>query len=175
MLLSTCLALRLLWWDGERYYNSPAAHRFLVQTSRSYVGDYYLRQVSPILYPRLPLVRSLLGGDLTEPLDYANTLDDPKTNEEFVCGQHAGSFGPATLLACSQDFSRRSRLLDLGGGSGAFAIEAVKRYPALSAIVFDLPQVVAVTEQIIQESGLTSRIICAGGDLRTDPWPEGRI
>lgn len=34
VLLSTCLALGLLWWDGERYYNSPAAQRFLVRTTR---------------------------------------------------------------------------------------------------------------------------------------------
>ena len=172
VLLSTCLALRLLIWDGKRYANSPAAQRFLVQTTRSYVGDYYLRQISPIIYPRLPLVRSLVCGDLTEQLDYANTLDDPRTTEEFVRGQHAGSLGPAALLARSQDLSGCSRLLDLGGGSGAFAIDAVTRYPGLSAVVFDLPQVIAVTEQIIQETGLTSRITCTGGDLRTDPWPQ---
>ncbi len=53
VLLSTCLALRLLTRDGERYYNSPAAQRFLVQSARSYVGDYYLRQISPIIYTRL--------------------------------------------------------------------------------------------------------------------------
>lgn len=169
VLLSTCLALRLLSWDGERYANSPAAQRFLVQTSRSYVGDYYLRQVSPIAYPRLPLVRSLFRGGPTEQLDYSSTLDNPETTEEFVRGQHAGSLGPAVLLARSHDFSGCTRLLDLGGGSGAFAIEAVKRYSGLSAVVFDLPQVVAVTKQIIQESGLTDRITCASGDLRTDP------
>lgn len=173
VLLSTCLALRLLTWDGERYSNSPAAQRFLVQTSRSYVGDYYLRQISPLVYPRLPLVRSLLRGDLIEQLDYATTLDDPRTTEEFVRGQHAGSLGPATLLARSHDFSGYTCLLDFGGGSGAFAIEAAKRYPGLSAVVFDLPQVVAVTEKIIQETGLAGRITCAGGDLRTDPWPKG--
>jgi 2-hydroxy-4-(methylsulfanyl)butanoate S-methyltransferase len=173
VLLSTCLALRLLTWDGERYSNSSAAQRFLVQTSRSYVGDYYLRQVSPIIYPRLPLVRSLLRGDLTEQLDYSHTLDDPKTTEDFVRGQHAGSLGPASLPASSHYFTGYSRLLDLGGGSGAFAIEAVKRYPGLSAMVFDMPQVVAVTEKIIRETGLTKRITCAGGDLRTDLWPAG--
>jgi hypothetical protein len=173
VLLSTCVALRLLSWDGERYANGPAAQRFLVQTSRSYVGDYYMRQISPLTYPKLPLVRSLLRGDLAEQLDYTTALADDETTEEFVRGQHAGSLGPATLLSRSQDFSGFSRLLDLGGGSGAFAIEAVKRYPGLSAVVFDLPQVVAVTEQIIQETGLTSRITCTGGDLRIDPWPEG--
>ncbi len=173
VLLSTCLALSLLTWDGERYANSPAARRFLVQTSRSYVGDYYLRQISPLIYPKLPLVRSLLRGNLTEQLDYATVLDDPATTEEFVRGQHAGSLGPAMLLARSHDFSEYTSLLDLGGGSGVFASEAVKRYSGLSAVVFDLPQVVAVTEQIIQETGLAGRISCAGGDLRTDPWPQG--
>lgn len=174
VLLSTCVALKLLTWDGDRYFNSPAAQRFLVQTARSYVGDYYLRQVSPLSYPQLPRVRSLLRGeDLTTELDYAHFLDDPKRTEEFVRGQHAGSLGPATLLARSYDFSGFSRLLDLGGGSGAFAIVAVQRYPTLSAVVFDLPQVVVVTEKIIQESGLTEKITCASGDLRSDPWPTG--
>src|SRR5690348_11114097 len=46
VLLSTCLALDLVTWDGERYANSPVAQRFLVKTARGYVGDYYLRQVS---------------------------------------------------------------------------------------------------------------------------------
>jgi len=77
-----------------------------------------------------------------------------------LSGQHAGSLGLAVMLARSHDFSRYSRLLDLGGGSGAFAIEAVKCYPGLSAVMFDLPQVVAVTEQIIEEYRLTSRITC---------------
>ena len=174
VLLSTCLALGLLTWDGQRYANSSAARRFLVQTARSYVGDYYLRQISPIVYPRLPLVRSLLRGEaLMKELDYATTLADPKTTEEFVSGQHAGSLGPATLLARSYDFSGFSRLLDLGGGSGAFAIEAVKHFPRLSAVVFDLPQVIAVAEQIIREAGLSNRIACASGDLRYDAWPTG--
>lgn len=173
VLLSTCLALDLVTWDGERYANRPAAQRFLVKTARGYVGDYYLRQVSFLIYDRLPLVRQLLRGQPVETLDYAHTLATPQQTEEFIRGQHAGSSGPATLLARTHDFSTSSRLLDLGGGSGAFSIEAVKRFPAVSAIVFDLPQVINVTEQIIREAGLTSRITCARGDLRADPWPEG--
>jgi len=59
------------------------------------------------------------------------------------------------------------------GDPGHSAIEAVKRYTGLSAVVFDLPQVVVVTEKIIRESGLQERITCAGGDLCSDPWPGG--
>jgi hypothetical protein len=174
VLLSTCVALRLLTWNGQRYANSPAARRFLVRTTRSYVGDYYLRQISALIYSSLPQVRSLLRGESRSiARDYASTLSDPWTTEEFVRGQHAGSLGPAIMLSRSLDLSGFSRLLDLGGGSGAFAIELVKRSSELSAVVFDLPQVVAVTEKILQETGLASRITCAGGDLRSDPWPAG--
>jgi precorrin-6B methylase 2 len=173
VLLSTCLALDLVTWDGERYANSPLAQRFLVKTARGYVGDYYLRQVSFLIYDRLPLVRQLLREQPVETLDYAHTLATPHMTEEFIRGQHAGSLGPAALLARTYDFSTASRLLDLGGGSGAFAIEVAKRFSSVSAIVFDLPQVINVTEQIIQEAGLTDRITCARGDLRTAPWPEG--
>ena len=173
VLLSTCLTLGLLAWDGHRYSNSPTAQRFLVRTARSYVGDYYLRQISAVLYDRMHLVRALLRGEPPEALAYATMLDTPQVTEEFIRGQHSGSLAPASRLARTLDLSGYARFLDLGGGSGAFAIEAVKRYPGLSAVVFDLPQVVVVTEKIIQESGLEERITCAGGDLRTDPWPSG--
>jgi 2-hydroxy-4-(methylsulfanyl)butanoate S-methyltransferase len=173
VLLTTCQALGLVTWDGAIYANSPAAQRFLVRTAPGYVGDYYVRQVSTLIYERLPLVRALLAGQPVEPLDYTHTLAAPHVTEEFIRGQHAGSLGPARLLARTHDFSRSARLLDLGGGSGAFAIEAVTRVPSLSAMVFDLPQVISVTEQIVEEAGLTSRITCIAGDLRTDPWPEG--
>ncbi|HKV86225.1 MAG TPA: methyltransferase [Ktedonobacterales bacterium] len=171
VLLTTCAALGLVEWDGERYANSPGAQRFLSRASRSYVGDYYLRQVSSILYPRLPSVRSLLRGEVTEGFEYA-ALYNPGTTEDFIRGQHVGSLGPATLLARSDVFEGASHLLDLGGGSGAFSIEAVKTHPRLSAIVLDFPQVVSVATKIIEEAGLTEKITCASGDLRTDPWPS---
>ena len=63
VLLSTCLALDLLTWDGQRYSNSLAAQHFLVSTARSYIGDYYLRQLSAVLYDRMYLVRALLRGE----------------------------------------------------------------------------------------------------------------
>jgi hypothetical protein len=173
VLLSTCLALRLLTWDGARYANTPTAQRFLVRSSRSYVGDYYLRQISPMLYPDMPRVRALLRGEPAGQSDYATTYASPERAEEFIRGQHAGSLGPAILLTRTYDFAGRTRLLDLGGGSGAFAMEVVKRFPEMTAEVLDLPPVIAVTERIIAEAGLAEQITCVGGDLRSAPWPPG--
>ena len=168
-LLEACLATELLERDGDRYRNSPAAARYLVRQARGYVGDYYLRQIAATLYPQVPAARAVVRGEAGG-ATYASFLDDPVRAEEFIRGQHAGSSGPAYLLAKTHDLARFSRLLDLGGGSGAFAIEMVRRH-GLSAIVVDHPAVVAVARQIVAEAGLADRIGCVAGDVVGGPWP----
>jgi predicted O-methyltransferase YrrM len=172
VLVSTCLSLNLLEWDGQYCQNSPAAARYLVQSSRTYIGDYYLRQIQRTMYSSTANIHSVLEGQPQATSTYGSFLADGETAEEFIRGQHAGSSSPAGLLARTVDFSKYTNLLDLGGGSGAFAMELVRRNPQLQAIVFDHPQVVAIAEKIISEAGLSERIRCAGGDLLVDGWPE---
>jgi cyclopropane fatty-acyl-phospholipid synthase-like methyltransferase len=171
VLVTTCLTLKLLEWDGEYCRNTPAATRYLVKSSRTYIGDYYLRQIKQTMFDSSNQIHSILEGQVQATPTYASFLEDRERAEEFIRGQHAGSTSPAALLARSLDFSNYKNLLDLGGGSGAFAMELVKRHPELNAIVFDQPQVVAIAEKIIREAGLSERIKCAGGDLLIDPWP----
>ena len=170
-LLEACVATDLLERDGDRYRNSAAADRYLVRHARGYMGDYYLRQIAATLYSQIPAARAVVRGEAGGGT-YAGFLDDPVRTEEFIRGQHAGSSGPAYLLAKTHDVARFTRLLDLGGGSGVFAIEMVRRH-GLSAIVVDHPAVVAVARKIVGEAGLADRIRCVPGDVVTGPWPEG--
>jgi demethylspheroidene O-methyltransferase len=71
------------------------------------------------------------------------------------------------------DLGKRQRLMDVGGGSGAFLTLAGAHAPHLALRLFDLP---AVTEQA------RARLICAGlmdraeiipGDFLADPLPKG--
>lgn len=169
--LEACVATELLGRDGDRYRNSAAADRYLVRHARGYVGDYYLRQIATTLYAQVPMARAVVRG-VTGGATYASFLDDPARVEEFIRGQHAGSSGPAHLLAKTQDLAGYRRLLDLGGGSGAFSIEIARRH-GLSAIVVDHPAVVAVARTIVAEAGLTDRIRCVPGDVVAGPWPAG--
>lgn len=59
------------------------------------------------------------------------------------------------------------RLLDIGGGEGAFAIAAAKTYPQLSVGVFDLPAVAARATARFKAVGLSGRASAMGGDFRT--------
>jgi SAM-dependent methyltransferase len=170
-LLEACVATELVERDGDRYRNSAGAARYLVRQARGYVGDYYLRQIATTLYAQLPAARAVVRGAAAGST-YAGFLEDPARAEEFIRGQHAGSSGPAYLLAKTFDAAGYTRLLDLGGGSGAFSIEMARRH-GLSAIVVDQPSVVAVARKIVGEAGLGDRIRCVEGDVVAGPWPAG--
>jgi SAM-dependent methyltransferase len=171
-LLQALTGIELLVRDGDTYRNSTAASRYLVRGARSYMGDYYLRQIADTLYHQLPQAGAVVRGE-TADTSYFRFLDDPIRTELFIRGQHAGSAGPAFLLTRNADLSRYARMLDLGGGSGAFSIAVARRWPTLDAIVFDQPGVIRFAEQFIAEAGLTDRIACAAGDVVNDDWPEG--
>jgi 2-hydroxy-4-(methylsulfanyl)butanoate S-methyltransferase len=171
-LLEACVGLELLARDGDVYRNSPAADRYLVRHSRGYVGEYYLRQIAGTLYAQVPSARAVARGEAVD-ATYAGFLDDPARAEAFIRGQHAGSAGPAYLLAKSHDVSRFRCLLDLGGGSGAFAIEMARRNEGLSAIVVDHPSVIEVSRKIVAEEGLAGRVRGVPGDVVRGAWPAG--
>ena len=65
------------------------------------------------------------------------------------------------------------RLLDVGGGTGAFLRAVVGQHKTLSATIFDLPQVEPAAEQSLAELGLTDRISFYPGSFRDDPLPKG--
>lgn len=64
------------------------------------------------------------------------------------------------------DFGKHRRLIDVGGGKGAFLEAVAERHPNLELVLFDLPGVVAQAER-------NPRIRPVGGSFFTDPLPEG--
>ena len=66
------------------------------------------------------------------------------------------------------DLTGASRLLDVGGGGGAYVIELCRQLPDLHATVYDLPHVCDYTAERIDEAGLTGRIAVHAGDFFVD-------
>jgi demethylspheroidene O-methyltransferase len=64
-------------------------------------------------------------------------------------------------------------LLDVGGGEGAFLIEASKRAKHLDLMLFDLPPVAERAAQRFEAQGLTRRARAIGGDFLSDDLPGG--
>jgi demethylspheroidene O-methyltransferase len=69
--------------------------------------------------------------------------------------------------------SKSKKLLDVGGGSGGFAIEVAQKYQSLSLSVFDLPQVEKSALLRLKSEALDDRITFIPGSFRDDSIPRG--
>ncbi len=65
------------------------------------------------------------------------------------------------------------RLLDVGGSHGLYTIALCRRYPELSAVIYDWPDGVAAAEREIAHAGLAGRITTLTGDFLQDDLGAG--
>ena len=177
MLLTGCASLGLLEKDGESYRNSPLSEEFLVKGKPYYFGG-FVEMLDKRLYPGWgKLVEAIRTNRPTtwDPATQKSLFEgeDPAMLELFWGAMHSLSTFTARALGEAVDFSSYERLLDVGGGSGAYDIELCRGYPHLRATVHDLPFVTEIAARNIQEAGLADRIQTVGGDFFAEPALPG--
>lgn len=178
MLLTGNAALGLLTRSAGRYLNSPVAEAFLVRGKDTYFGG-WVQMLDQRLYPG--------WGKLTEAIrtnrpttwdpDLQDSLfagEDPELLAVFWEAMHSISTLTARSLADAVNFSDTDRLLDVGGGSGAFDIELCRLHPRMSATVYDLSPIARIAAGKVEQAGLSERIATVPGDFFVDErLPEG--
>ena len=169
MLLTGCAALGLLEKSDGRYRNAPISEAYLVRGKPHYFGG-WVEMADKRLYAGWgKLTEALRTNRPTtwDPAVQSSLFDgeDPKMLALFWEAMHSLSTMTARKLGEAVDFGHSQRLLDIGGGSGAFDIELCRRYPQLRATVFDLPHVVEIAAGKVAQAGLSGRIQTAPGDF----------
>jgi SAM-dependent methyltransferase len=76
-----------------------------------------------------------------------------------------GALGEAEALAAAVDLSGCRVLLDVGCGSGIYALALCRHHPRLQAILVDRDPVLRTTERLVAASGLGDRIRLQAGDM----------
>jgi O-methyltransferase/methyltransferase family protein len=71
----------------------------------------------------------------------------------------------ADAVSSVHDFSRYARLVDVGGGEGAFIAGLLGKYPSLEGVLFDQPAVVARGRDRLDQAGVSSRCEVIGGNF----------
>lgn len=165
-----CIGLGLIEREGDRLVNAPDVERFLVEGTRGYAGEWMLftkpdwdewgRLADHLRRPGPPLLENKTVAGIT--VDQAR---------RYHRGTYSIGMGAGRLFLRQVDLTGRRKLMDIGGGSGAYCINACREYPSLRAVVLDLPPVVEVTREFIAENDLTDRIEAVACDFNHDPFP----
>ena len=76
----------------------------------------------------------------------------------------------AAVCMDHHDFSQYRRMLDVGGNSGEFVLRICRRYPDISAAVFDLPLVCELGQEHVRGTAEADRIsFVKGGKTEVGP------
>ena len=100
---------------------------------------------------------------------YAKHLEESAIFDEAMT---AVSTVESEAVAAGFDFSGIETLADVGGGRGYLLATILKANPAMKAILFDLPHVVAGAPSLLREHGIERRVKVESGSF-LETAPEG--
>jgi predicted O-methyltransferase YrrM len=91
----------------------------------------------------------------------------------FIGAMHVGAAQQADRIVAAIGVGKARRLLDVGGGPGTYTAAFLRAEPALSATMFDLPDVIYMARTRLNAAGLADRVTFAGGHMLDDALPGG--
>jgi SAM-dependent methyltransferase len=169
-LLNALVALGLLAKQADVFSTTPVAERFLARGAKDDSVDALLHQ-SSLWKTWSGLTETVRAGRPAPREEMADRGDD--WTVAFIASMHKGAAQRAPLVVQAVDAAKDRRLLDVGGGSGAYAIAFAQTNPILSAVILDLPTVLPIAESHIAAAGLGGRVGTRAGDLRRDDLGSG--
>ncbi|HSB80994.1 MAG TPA: methyltransferase, partial [Candidatus Methylomirabilis sp.] len=168
-LMNALCAIGLMEKKEGIFSNTPLASRYLVRERPDFLGG---------------LMHSVHLWDtwstLTDAVRRGGCVIARHVNEReedwlraFIAAMHWRARQHAPIVAAALDLSGVSRVLDVGGGSGAYAMAFVRAREGISAVVLDLPKVILLTCEYISREGLSDRVRTAVGDYEKDELGTG--
>ena len=182
-LLGYCAAKELIVQDAEgRWSNTPASDRYLRLESPDTLAGYVLCADRMQFRLWAHLEDAIREGTNRWEQEFGRKdgvfdhfFKTKEDKEIFLRGMNGFGRISSPLAVAAFDLSRYRHMADLGGATGHLAIAACRRYPRMTACVFDLPAVTPVAERTIAEEGLTERIDTVDGDFFKDTLPEADL
>ena len=163
-LMDALVAMGLLEKNAGRYANTEGAARFLVEGKPEFMSGF---GHSVHLWDS--------WTTLTKAVRRGKTVRDRAPSESgddwlvaFIAAMHYRASRRGRDIAKLLDLSGVTRLVDVGGGSGAFAMAFAKEKNDLHVTVFDLPNVLPLTRKYIAEAGLAAKVDTMPGNYMKD-------
>ncbi|MBW2181859.1 MAG: methyltransferase domain-containing protein, partial [Deltaproteobacteria bacterium] len=166
-LLNALAAIDVLDKNENSFRNKPLTARYLVKDSEHDSRIAAMHIVG--LWHRWSTLTECLKKGTSVIAEKGKTRDEDETRA-FIAAMHKNAVFRAEKTAEILDLGSINSMLDLGGGSGAYAIAFTKYKPDIKATVFDLPAVISLTKKYVSEEGLENKIDFIEGDMIKDPF-----
>jgi (2Fe-2S) ferredoxin/ubiquinone/menaquinone biosynthesis C-methylase UbiE len=166
MLLNVLVSLKLLEKKDGMFQNTATSSRFLVEGSPDNARPGLLHTVN------LWDTWSTLTDAVHAGTSVASRSRSPQRVVDFIAAMDRNAKERANGLVKTVGTDGIRRMLDLGGGSGAYSIAFARAIPELKATVMDLAEVVPITQGHIRQAGLADQVSTRVGDMLRDPFGE---
>ncbi|NIP28062.1 MAG: hypothetical protein GWN67_14620 [Phycisphaerae bacterium] len=164
-LLIACTAMGLLDKSENRYKNTELSKTYLVRGQQLYQGNIIAHSATVWNF------WNNLEDEIR--LESAPKVNEADEHKDFIMGMHnIAVAGRADAFIDNIDLSGRRRLFDVGGGPGTYSMAACRRYPRLEAVVFDIPETIAIAKEVIAREGMQERVSTRAGNWDTDAFGE---
>ncbi len=170
MLLNALASLRLLSKRDRVFHNTPAAARYLAGGSPDNARPALMHTAH--LWQRWSTLTECVRAGTAVAHDEMVSRG-PEWTEAFIAAMHRNASERAPLVVSAVGADKVRRMLDVGGGSGAYSIAFARANSKLRAEILDLATVEPIAQRHIQEAGVEDRVTIRAGDLRTDRLGEG--
>ena len=167
-IMNALCAMGLLKKVHGKFYNSDLSSKYLVEGKPDFMGNLY--HTNNLWNNWSNLTDSVKMG--TSVISNKNKSDKDDWVEAFIGAMHYRGVSQGKILAMMIDVSNIKTMLDVGGGSAAFAMEIVKKNPSINAVVLDLPHVIPLTKRYVNEAGLTDKFTFIEGDYLTTDFKD---
>jgi len=166
MLLNVLVSLKLLDKKDSTFSNTPVSARFFSRGSRDQARSAFMH-TAHLWHRWSSLTECVRAGTSVATSVGARSREDNWV-PAFIAAmdRNAKERAGAVIKAVGTDGIQR--MLDLGGGSGAYSIAFARAIPGLNSEILDLGEVVPITQENIRKAGFADRITTRVGDMLRD-------
>ena len=178
LLLRGACALNLIYFKRNKYWLTRLGAQIV-----GVPGLMDMIQHNQILYRDLldpvKLFRGRSDTELSHFWPYVRKEGRKKKISTKVSSEYSRLMQTSQRLVAEQtlkaySFKGANRILDIGGGTGAFLLAVKRKYPLLEATVFDLPNVIDIARSNQEKNDGLERLTFRSGDFLKDELPSNQ-
>jgi len=170
ILLDALSAMGLLVKQAGKYHCPPSISPFLSAEASNSILPMILHMAH--VWERWSGLTSIVKGLRVQEKSTRSSQDADELRA-FIGAMHviAAPLAPRIVAAVNPGTSRT--MLDVGGGSGVYALAFLQPVPEMRCTLFDRPAVIEMARERLSKAGVLSRVNLTPGDFYRDEFPPG--